>query len=304
MKHLKSLGATSSGGGRFKARFAKPAQDQKPAQSTVSANALVAIARFCLIILLLVFFAPVGLWLMWRYGSWSTKSKKIISIVAGLWFLLMVIGVVNAPPTVTLSAPRNHGETVKTDESKYTIRGEVSSIYSATLTINGDAVPVKYSKFNYAVSLHEGENKIRVVATNKNGRDKVEFTIYRIAKADKNNDKAKKEKVDQAEAEKAAAAKAEADKQAAAAKAEADRQAAAAKEQADRQAAEEAAQAQAQAQAQQQSSNESSARERSPNSGVTYTVSGYCNDGLYVTGNPSARGKANACYGHKGWRDY
>lgn len=42
----------------------------------------------------------------------------------------------------------------------------------------------------------------------------------------------------------------------------------------------------------------------SPNSGVTNTVSGYCNDGTYVTGNPSARGRANACYGHGGWRDY
>lgn len=42
----------------------------------------------------------------------------------------------------------------------------------------------------------------------------------------------------------------------------------------------------------------------SPNSGVTDTVNGYCNDGIYVTGNPSARGKANACYGHGGWRDY
>lgn len=42
----------------------------------------------------------------------------------------------------------------------------------------------------------------------------------------------------------------------------------------------------------------------SPNSGVTTVVSGYCNDGTYVTGNPSARGRANACYGHGGWRDY
>ena len=42
----------------------------------------------------------------------------------------------------------------------------------------------------------------------------------------------------------------------------------------------------------------------SPSSGVANTVSGYCNDGTYVTGNPSAKGKANACYGHRGWRDY
>jgi hypothetical protein len=48
----------------------------------------------------------------------------------------------------------------------------------------------------------------------------------------------------------------------------------------------------------------SSSQNNSPSSGVNYTVSGYCNDGTYVTGNPSARGGANACYGHKGWRDY
>lgn len=56
-----------------------------------------------------------------------------------------------------------------------------------------------------------------------------------------------------------------------------------------------------QSQARQQAPSNSN---NSPNSGVTDTVSGYCNDGTYVTGNPSARGRANACYGHKGWRDY
>lgn len=42
----------------------------------------------------------------------------------------------------------------------------------------------------------------------------------------------------------------------------------------------------------------------SPSTDTNTDVSGYCNDGTYVTGNPSARGKANPCYGHKGWRDY
>lgn len=42
----------------------------------------------------------------------------------------------------------------------------------------------------------------------------------------------------------------------------------------------------------------------SPSTGTNTVVSGYCNDGTYVTGNPSARGKANPCYGHKDWRDY
>lgn len=75
-------------------------------------------------------------------------------------------------------------------------------------------------------------------------------------------------------------------------------------------AAEKAAEASRQAELQQRDSgvsngsSSSSSRSTSPNSGVKDVVSGYCNDGTYVTGNPSARGAANACYGHKGWRDY
>lgn len=43
---------------------------------------------------------------------------------------------------------------------------------------------------------------------------------------------------------------------------------------------------------------------RSPNSGVTNVVTGYCKDGTLVTGDPSAKGKASACYRKGGWRDY
>lgn len=42
----------------------------------------------------------------------------------------------------------------------------------------------------------------------------------------------------------------------------------------------------------------------SPNSGVNYYVHGHCIDGMEVYGDPSARGKANQCYGHGGWLDY
>nr|DAW32246.1 MAG TPA: G5 domain [Caudoviricetes sp.] len=52
------------------------------------------------------------------------------------------------------------------------------------------------------------------------------------------------------------------------------------------------------------SGGNSATNSKSPNSGVTNVVTGYCKDGTLVTGNPSARGKANPCHGHKGWRDY
>lgn len=42
----------------------------------------------------------------------------------------------------------------------------------------------------------------------------------------------------------------------------------------------------------------------SPSSGVDYVVEGYCVDGTFVKGDPSAKGGANKCYKHGGWRDY
>lgn len=42
----------------------------------------------------------------------------------------------------------------------------------------------------------------------------------------------------------------------------------------------------------------------SPSSGVSDVVTDYCNDGTVVTGSPSKRGAANACYGRGGWKNY
>lgn len=274
-------------------------------------NRLALRGRSWFIILLLIIFAPVGLWLMWRYGSWSTKGKSIISVIIGLLMGLLAIGVINAPPTITLSVPLKYDELIKTDDSKYIVSGEVSSIYEATLTVNDDVVPIEGTKFEHTILLNEGENKVRIAAENKNGSDDVVFTIHRTTKAElAERERLKQEqenlKSEQArkEAEQAKTAKekklAEEAEKAAQAEAQKAKEAAAAKAEADKQAAEEAARKQAQ----QQSSNSSSSGNNSPNSGITSTVSGYCNDGTYVTGNPAARGKANACYGHGGWRDY
>ena len=44
-------------------------------------------------------------------------------------------------------------------------------------------------------------------------------------------------------------------------------------------------------------SNANTNQSSNSNSGIT----GYCKDGTVATGDPSARGKANSCYGHGGW---
>ena len=55
-----------------------------------------------------------------------------------------------------------------------------------------------------------------------------------------------------------------------------------------------AAQAQAAQQAQQ-------AQQATQNNEVSSGITGYCKDGTVATGDPSARGRANSCYGHGGW---
>lgn len=60
---------------------------------------------------------------------------------------------------------------------------------------------------------------------------------------------------------------------------------------------------QAQAQPQQQPTQPQPApqqqqQQNPPSQGIT----GYCKDGTPASGNPSARGKANSCYGHGGWQ--
>lgn len=52
-----------------------------------------------------------------------------------------------------------------------------------------------------------------------------------------------------------------------------------------------------QAEAQRQSQEQQAANQQNQNTGIT----GYCKDGTPASGDPSARGKANSCYGHGGW---
>ncbi|WP_196595204.1 hypothetical protein [Pectinatus frisingensis] len=44
------------------------------------------------IILILFFFAPIGIYLMWQYTNWDSKTKKIIAGISSIWFLITIIG--------------------------------------------------------------------------------------------------------------------------------------------------------------------------------------------------------------------
>src|SRR5699024_11695797 len=42
------------------------------------------------IVLFLIFFFPVGLFLMWRYGKWTTIVKTIVTVVIDVLFLFFI----------------------------------------------------------------------------------------------------------------------------------------------------------------------------------------------------------------------
>lgn len=50
------------------------------------------------IILLLVLFAPAGIFLLYRAGLWTPVTRHIVSVIAGLWFVLLVAGVAAGDP--------------------------------------------------------------------------------------------------------------------------------------------------------------------------------------------------------------
>lgn len=160
------------------------------------------------VILLLIFLYPVGLFVMFRKSGWSKKSKIIATSIGGAFFALMVVAVINAPPTATLDNIKLDGN--KSVEGKnFNIIGSVSPINS-TMTVNGKSVKIDgQGKFNYSVPLNEGDNDITVITKNGDQQSTSVYKIHRYTKAE-------------VIAQEKAAAKKEADVAAAAAKKKAD----------------------------------------------------------------------------------
>ena len=124
----------------------------------------------------------------------------------------------------------------------------------------------------------------------------------------------KKEKEEQEAKEKAEAEKKAKEEQEAKEKAEAEKKAKEEQEAKEKAEAEQRAKeeqlAREQAEAEQRAREEQeaaaaaqaqAAQQATQNNEVSSGITGYCKDGTVATGDPSARGKANSCYGHGGW---
>ena len=55
--------------------------------------------------LLLIFFFPVGLALLWLRGDWSVRRRGLISGVTAVWAIILIAGTTSTPPTTVALSP-------------------------------------------------------------------------------------------------------------------------------------------------------------------------------------------------------
>lgn len=80
------------------------------------------------IILLLFFFAPVGVYLMWRYANWNNKTKKIVTGVFAVWFVVQVIGNSNRQQLGNRQAQKTNQTVVKQEPVQNTKSNQKSTL--------------------------------------------------------------------------------------------------------------------------------------------------------------------------------
>ncbi|HMH31182.1 MAG TPA: cadherin-like beta sandwich domain-containing protein [Methylomirabilota bacterium] len=162
------------------------------------------------IILFLVFFFPLGLYLMFKYSDWTSKTKKIVTVAVVALLALGVFGYLNAPPTASTNLKSASNAPV--EASSYKLEGKIFP-YDSTLTVNGETVKTgDQGKYSYAVPLNEGDNTITVTVKDGDKVTKETYKLHRYTKKEKAKRKAEAEKKkQQAVAANAKSAKAKAD---------------------------------------------------------------------------------------------
>ncbi len=106
------------------------------------------------IVLLLVFFFPAGVFLMWKEKqSWKKPVKIVLSTIMGIWFLGSVGAVFSEPKTENVASSKGkitESKTVKKEESSKTVEKKASiKLQETSLTLkDNEEKEVKFSLEN------------------------------------------------------------------------------------------------------------------------------------------------------------
>lgn len=173
------------------------------------------------IIALLIFFWPVGLYLMWKYTKWSTVIKWVVTVVLVIAGISTLSQMMNPKPILAIDNVKSGR--VDTDNSKYTVTGSVGSVADGVkVLINDKEALWSGDKFSLDVELDEGDNQITAKAIRGDQSDEEKFIIHRATAAELSakkeaaaaeeakkkevaaNEEAKRKATEKAEAEEAA----------------------------------------------------------------------------------------------------
>lgn len=168
--------------------------------------------KILIVILALILLAPVGIILMYLMTDWSSGTKRKVSIVALVWFILALIfgqsnqsdsvmkGGASSTPVVQTetkvnkpsikvnsAAIENDYLIIKTDKDDYTISlstgagiQQLNDESRSTVTINDNEIqsqPAGYDNFVQKFTLQPGDNTFSIVATNKAGKDEEKLIV-------------------------------------------------------------------------------------------------------------------------------
>ncbi len=160
-----------------------------------------------LAILMLIFFAPVGIYLVWRYVNWSRGWRIASTVAATLFFGYVIVLGINAPPTITIDNVKNGR--IETEDASYKVTGSIAGADSGTmLKVNDKPVQIDRGKYSADVDLQEGENTIIISANKKDKIVQESIIIYRFTaeeiQARKDSEAAKQRAEQEAEAKRRA----------------------------------------------------------------------------------------------------
>lgn len=132
----------------------------------------------------IILFWPLGIYLMYKHRKLGSKARGIVTSSFVALTMLFGVATYNAPPSLALTSG---GITTnqKTDDDFILFEGNVTSMHSTVLYINGKLVPLSNSgEFSYRLSLEEGDTDVKIVAKSEKGIDTESFKVHRTTAAE------------------------------------------------------------------------------------------------------------------------
>ena len=169
------------------------------------------------IILMLLFVAPVGIFLTWKHSQWGKPLKVVASIASAILFTYALVATLNAPPVIKIDNAKN--SRIETQDTSYKVTGTITGADgNTTMAVNDVPALINRGKYSAVVELKEGDNTIIVSAKKKEKVVQESVIIHRFTAAEIQARKDAEADKLRAEQEAAAKTKAEADASAAAKK--------------------------------------------------------------------------------------